>query len=144
MNDFLLVNMKIQPSRVVGSSNTTHSISFFQHSFFKLIFSALLIISALCSRAQSTPTEQQKADYKKAIAERSTKIVNTLSITDSVKYKKVVSIISDQYFSLNNLQEQNALAVADVKKQSPDKDKQAEAVKNLDEKKICHPRAASQ
>jgi hypothetical protein len=127
MKRILLVNMKLQSCRTVA----TFSYFYLGVKIFSLI---AFVLAALCTTAQSTSTEQ-KSDYKKVITERVSKIVNTLSLTDSVKYKEVVSIISDQYFSLNNVQEQNELAIADIKKELTDKEKQAEAVKTQEGKK---------
>jgi len=92
-------------------------------------------ISATFHASAQSPEEQQKAGYKKAIAERSAKIVNSLSITDPVKYSQLVSVIADQYFALNTIQEKNEAAVAVIKKDTTEKAKQTIALKLQEEKK---------
>jgi len=79
--------------------------------------------------------EKQQSDYKKAIKERSAKIVNTLGITDSGKYNAVLDDLTNQYSSLNTIHEQNKSAIAEIKKNSLTKDEADEALKKQEEKK---------
>lgn len=60
--------------------------------------------------SQNEPVKNQ--DYLNVLKARSEKIVNTLGINDSTTYKKVVGIVTNQYYSLNQLQDQ---AKADIK-----------------------------
>ena len=129
MRRLLLVNCKVLSFTAADPAKAILSFS-------KIFLLALTVFTTLHINAQAI-AEKQSPDYKKAITERASKIVNTLSITDSVKYKKVVSIISGQYFSLNTIQEQNAAAVSGIKTQTPDKDRQAEALKGQEEKKAA-------
>jgi len=121
-----LVNMKLQPCHVIKAN------SFFSHCFCCVLF----FTATLCASAQTTP-RQQPSGYQQVITERAAKIVNSLSITDSVKYRKVVSVIAGQYAALNDLQVKNTAAVTDIKTQETDKDKQAVALKTQEEKKLA-------
>ena len=97
--------------------------------FIKLSLFSIAIVAVFHTSAQSAD-QQQEATYKKAITERSAKIVNSLSITDSVKYKQLVSVLADQYYALNAIQEKNEAAVAAIKKDTSDKEKQTAALKS--------------
>lgn len=59
---------------------------------------------------------QDTAAYRKTITERAVKIVNTLSITDSQQYGKVVNVLVNQYSGLNRIQESAKEAVEKIKK----------------------------
>lgn len=124
MNRKMLVCMKLQLRRVIQAKQ-----------LIPISFSCLFITATLCGNAQAVSTTTP-AGYQRVVTERASKIVNTLGITDSVKYKKVVGIVADQYAVLNGVQEKNTAAIADIKKQETDKDKQAVALKTQEEKKI--------
>jgi hypothetical protein len=81
-----------------------------------LIITFILSLTVVSVSAQSTP-EQQEA-YKKVIHERVTKIVNTLDIADGSTFDQVVTIISNQYYSINSIHENSKTAVAAIKTQS--------------------------
>jgi len=112
-----------------------------KHFSFPFLFSILFNFTGVFvtnnTLAQSSNPAQQKEVYQKSIFERSAKIVNTLSITDSVKYKKIQSIIANQYFALADLQDRYAAETANIKKQLPEQDKQSTAIKPLEEKKTA-------
>ena len=95
---------------------------------------ALLAIFA-CISVFAQQNNEQSADYKKVVTERSAKIVNVLGITDSGKYDKVLNEIVNQYTSLNTVHEQNKAAIAEIKKQSLPKEAADEAIKKEEEKK---------
>lgn len=57
----------------------------------------------------------QDADYIKIITERSSKIVNTLNITDSAVYKNVVNLLVQQYAGINSIDEKHKAALATLK-----------------------------
>jgi len=99
----------------------------------------ITLVAGFCAGAQS-PDEQQKAAYKKAIAERSEKIINSLSLTDSVKCRQLVSLVSNQYFALNAIQEKDEAAVAVIKKDGSTGENQAAALKSQQEKKSAEVR----
>jgi len=127
MKRSMLVDMNLLPCHDITASKA-RSFSYFFHLI-------LFISATLCTTAQ-TVSEQQKSAYQKVITERAAKIVNTLSVTDSVKYKKVVSTIANQYAALNDIQENNVQAIAEIKKTETDKDKLAVALKASEEKKL--------
>jgi hypothetical protein len=137
MKRFLLAHSEIvykkevQPSPVV--LNTKRNISF---SSFRLLFIATVLFSSSIVTYAQQDNEQQKAEYKKVIAGRAAKIVNTLEITDSGKYQKVLTEISNQYFALNDIQEQAKVSSEAIKTQSLSKDAAAEALKKQDEEKL--------
>jgi Protein of unknown function (DUF3826) len=57
----------------------------------------------------------QNDDFRNKLAERSKKIVNTLSITDSAVYNNVVTILANQYFELNQVHDNAKIAAAVIK-----------------------------
>ncbi len=86
-----------------------------------LFFIAVLSITpTVVSARQTQPAED--SSYTKLITERAAKIVNTLKIADSSKYKKVQAIIADQYRALNTIHDNSKKTVAVLKAQQyPDK-----------------------
>jgi hypothetical protein len=105
--------------------------------FFSIVFSIAGSLAINNVLAQSSNPGQQKEAYQKTISERCAKIVNTLSITDSAKYKKIQSIIANQYFALADLQDRYTVETANIKKQLPQQDKQLTAIKPLEERKAA-------
>ncbi|MFT3935728.1 MAG: DUF3826 domain-containing protein [Chitinophagaceae bacterium] len=127
MKWFLPANMNKQSFGMV-SSRTIHvstSIRFF------ILFIAVGIFSSFSFSAVA----QQNDSYQKTIADRAGKIVSNLGIADSVKYKKVQGIVAGQYLALSKLQDDNTAAVAAIKQQQLDKDKEAASLKSQEEKK---------
>ena len=94
-------------------------------------FSATLNVTA----QQTAP--QQQSSYIKVITERSAKIVNTLSIKDSVQYKKVLAVLVQQYNSINNIHEESKIALAAIKQQSITPQESALQLQQLEEKKAA-------
>lgn len=135
MNRFLLVNMKPLQCMAVKSLITMFaqvrtgllSVSFI------LITTSFFITAGM--QAQAVTGASQNPGYQKTIYDRSAKIVNTLSISDSAEFKKVQAIIANQYFVLADLQDRYAAETANIKKQLPQQDRQLAAIKPLDEKK---------
>jgi hypothetical protein len=74
----------------------------------------LVIGSLAFTNAQSTPTAEQD-NYTQVITKRAEKIVSALSITDSVKFKRVQAIIVDQYRSLSSIHDARNTKVKDIK-----------------------------
>lgn len=86
-------------------------------SFFILSHTAFLKNLTLClliSFATITTNGQSETEFRKALHERSVKIVNTLDITDSGKYKKIVDVVADQYFDLNKIHDKTKETVAAI------------------------------
>lgn len=132
----LLVNRnsfakKLTPARV----STT---AFFPGSphllFLKKAFLLTAVLFSLNIYGQGN-ADQQQADYKKAIKERSEKIVNVLGITDAGKYDIVLKELMNQYFSLNAIHGQNKTAIAEIKQKAQSKEETEKAIKQREEKK---------
>jgi hypothetical protein len=136
MKRFLLVNRhsyskKLLPARVNASGFFTFPLTL------PVLKKSIVIIAVLLSiniYGQDN-NDKQQSDYKKAIKERSAKIVNTLGITDSGKYNAVLNELMNQYFGLNTIHEQNKTAIAEIKKKSLSKEEAEQAIKKEEEKK---------
>src|SRR5688500_14361396 len=130
MKRFLLVNRhsflkKLLPARVNASGFYTFPLTL------PALKKSIVIIAVLLSiniYGQDN-NDKQQSEYKKAIRERSAKIVNTLGITDSGKYNIVLNELVNQYFSLNTIHEQNKIAIAEIKEKSFPKEEAEQAVK---------------
>lgn len=62
-----------------------------------------------------TNTYAQTDDFRAKLTERSKKIVNTLSITDSAVYNNVVTTLANQYYDLNQVHDKAKAAAAEIK-----------------------------
>ncbi len=131
MKRILLVNKNVQPSLAVTNRKTVIASTTF---LLNLFFSAVLFFIAINSNAQNTTAEQQAA-YDKTITERAAKITNTLELTDSNKYQKVLDAIKNQYFQLNTIQEQDKIATNNIKAQALSSEASAAAIKKKEEEK---------
>jgi hypothetical protein len=107
---------------------------FFLHvhnSFLKKLAFSFLLLSNIYSFAQTN-----NEDYQKVIHDRSAKIVNSIGLTDSGSYKKVLSTIINQYYQLNNIQEEDNAAVQVIKKEKTfSKEALEQELKKQEEKK---------
>src|SRR5215211_9190863 len=84
------------------------------------LYAILMIIlfagAAAPAFAQDAQTpKEKKAAYLRVVTPRADKIVANLGITDSSKYKKVRSIIAQQYSDLNDIHEARNAKVKAVK-----------------------------
>jgi hypothetical protein len=86
-------------------------------NFLKVSACLLLLITFLSLQvnAQLADKTQQQNDYKKVVTERVKKFVDPIQLTDSAKYKEVISVITNQYIKLNAIHEESALAVTALK-----------------------------
>jgi hypothetical protein len=105
--------------------------------FIKKTFIAIVLLTSLSVYTQPGNAQQSVADYKKAITERSAKIVNTLGITDSSRYDKVLNDIVNQYFQVNSIHEENKTAIAAIKSQGLPREEADKAVKEQEAKKVA-------
>ncbi|MCE7060190.1 DUF3826 domain-containing protein [Dyadobacter sp. CY343] len=64
-----------------------------------------LVMLFVSLKAYSQNSAQEELNYAKTLDQRSSKIVNTLEIADSAKYKRVKSLIVNQYRGLNEIHE---------------------------------------
>src|SRR5258708_2032940 len=100
----------------------------------KLAANILVILNLLLfitdnSLAQTADT--QKQDYMKMLTDRSAKIINTLGLTDSIKYKEVVSIVTIQYASVNEIQDQYKATIKEIKAGHTNKE-EADSMANIE------------
>ena len=101
----------------------------------KILHLFIAFLSIVVVNAQSNNTVDSA--YLKVITERSAKIVNTLSIKDSAQYKRVVTLLAQQYNSINNIHEETKLALAAIKQQSITAQESALQVQKQEEKKAA-------
>lgn len=103
---------------------------------FLKFFTFLLVIgfSSITINAQ-TETDPVATGFKKTLHDRSAKIINTLEISDSAKYNKVVDVLTDQYFDLNKIHDKTKESIAAIKSlQLSDEEKSARIKKEEEEK----------
>ncbi len=104
--------------------------------FIPRLFLLLVCFSlSVTSMAQPGSEADKEAAYKKVLTERSAKIVNTLGLTDSAKYKTVLADLVNQYFQVNTIHENNKLAVATIKAGTQTEQEKTTAISSLEEKK---------
>jgi Protein of unknown function (DUF3826) len=109
-------------------------------SQFFLLFSAqklttLFIAFFLITITVAQENQSANADYINVITGRSAKIVNTLSIKDSVQYKNVLALLIKQYTGINHIHEETKVALAAIKQQSITAQESALQVQKQEEKK---------
>jgi Spy/CpxP family protein refolding chaperone len=96
-----------------------------------LVLLALFTGGYISTFAQASSPNPNMDNYTQVITLRSGKIVDALSITDSVKYKKVRDVIVDQYRSLNDIYNKRNAQSKQIKEQFAD-DKAAAGAKIAD------------
>ena len=101
-----------------------------KRKYLKVFIFYFFLFSSVGLQAQKSSEE-----YYRTIQERSGKIVNSLAITDSEKYEKVLSTIANQYFQLNAVQEHNNTRVEAIRGQNVSKEKLDKKLKAQEEKK---------
>lgn len=92
------------------------------------ISTLLLIFLVLTAPVYAQKSAADDAGYNQVIAARAYKIVNTLGIADSAKFKRVQNIIIDQYRNLSTIHDTRNAQVKEIKQQAAD-DKTATAAK---------------
>lgn len=95
----------------------------------------LVILSLVQSKASSQADTTGRADYIRTITARSEKIVNTLSITDSLKYNKVTQLLVRQYAGINEIGESDKRSREALKSQVLTKEELDNRSKFLDQQK---------
>ena len=96
--------------------------------------SILLFFIALIVAGRLNAQTNDEA-YIKTITDRSAKIVNGLSIKDSVVYNKVVALLVAQYSGLNNIQEADKALVASIKQETAVAEDKAARLKDAEQKR---------
>ncbi len=110
-----------------GRIVTKNSSSVFNPSIL-LLFIAFIV-------AGSLNAQNNDEAYIKTITDRSAKIVNGLSIKDSVVYNKVVAQLVAQYSGLNKIQEADKALVASIKQGTTQAEGTATLLKDAEQKK---------
>lgn len=131
MKRYLLAYNSCVSNKLIGSVSS--SLRLFSANKILHLFIAFLLIAVVNAQENKTPDPA----YIKVITERSAKIVNTLSIKDSAKYYQVVSLLVQQYNSINNIHEETKLALAAIKQQSITAQESALQVQKQEEKKTA-------
>jgi Protein of unknown function (DUF3826) len=94
----------------------------------------LLIINVLCPNVYAQQgTNNPDAAYQKVIGERVEKIIKVLNLTDTALHNKTLRQVSNQYFQLNSVIDNNKITLASVKKLK-ESDARAAILKQLTEK----------
>jgi len=102
----------------------------------QLIINVVLTLIVMVSALIVCCAQDDKAAYKQSIRGRVAKIVNTLSVTDSAVYYRLMDKISDQYYNLNVIHAQYETAVTAIKhKPSASKSSVDKAVQKQEKKK---------
>ncbi len=102
------------------------------HDVKKLVSILVLFCITISIKAQQVTNTDE---YNKVIRDRAAKIVNTLEIKNQQVFDEYVTIIADQYFYLNNQQQNFEKAKAGIKESTSDKLLQEQKIKELQEKK---------
>ena len=137
MKRFRLVNIIIQP--VNNGINNALFTSINTLIFFRLfntkntVLAIVFLLFNVQISAQSTIATDTA--YQKVITGRTAKIVNTLGIADSVKYKNVQQQLTIQYFQLNAIQNESKTVIASIKAKQLSAEGINEAIKKEEEKK---------
>lgn len=135
MKRMLLAIENIIPGNIFPG-NKAVSVTLFIKSFIRrnISLSVFFLFSILITAdAQQIGNEQKEYDYRKVITERSAKIVNTLSITDSAKYAKLLNEIVNQYAGINTIYEVSNSNLAKIKAANTIKSELEEAEKKEQE-----------
>ncbi len=134
MKRFKPLTINVHAADKVKPAASFFSFKIFYSAAFKniKIFAALLLFAATSCAQQNKVAD---TGYQKVITERSAKIVQTLDITDAVKFKNVQHTIANQYFQLNAVHDQTKATVATIKATQLSKEEIAAAVKKENEKK---------
>lgn len=106
-------------------------------SFKNFITSLVFLSLAIIVNGQQTETDPIAIGFRKTLHARSVKIINTLEITDSGKYNKVVEFLTNQYFNLNEIHDRSKESVAAIKSlQLSDEERNTRIKKEEEEKKV--------
>ena len=116
MNIFKVLFFSSSNRGIEGGKSSRTSFLILTHtaSFKNLILSLLIFLPATITNAQSE-SDPIAIGFRKTLHDRSVKIVNTLDITDSGKYKKTVDLLTDQYFDLNTIHDKTKECVAAIR-----------------------------
>jgi hypothetical protein len=132
--DLLARNITSRSGRPARSG--TISSPFFSPNVLFILKILLLVFAAFfCLHVYAQPPTQVTGDkeFRKAIKERSAKIVNTLGIADPGKYEEVLDALVAQYAGLNEIHARSNSAIGEIKAKSLSDEAKAEAITKQEE-----------
>jgi Protein of unknown function (DUF3826) len=137
MKGFRLVNTNIQPANDVMNNTLFTSINTFISYCLVNTKNTFLAITLLVFNVQifAQPAIAADTTYQKVIAERTAKIVTTLGIVDSIKYKTVQQQLAVQYFQLNAIQNESKATITSIKTKQLSHEDINDAIKKEEEKR---------
>ena len=94
----------------------------------------IICLNAFVVKAQ-TESDPIAIGFRKTLHDRSVKIVNTLGLTDSGKYNKVVDLLTDQYVDLNKIHDKTKESKAAISSVQLAGDEKSSRIKTEDEEK---------
>jgi hypothetical protein len=110
--------------------------SFFPiYSLVRILLVVGIVFFGLQVVAQSPDSNNKEEAYRKVIRERSAKIINTLNLSDSAKYYRVLDQLSNQYIQLNTLHDQTKARVGEVKSNPEPADQKEISIQKLQAEK---------
>ena len=121
-----------------GLENRGYFLSLLHTASFKIIISCLLISFSSIIACAQTEVDPIAIGFRKTLHDRSVKIVNTLEISDSGKYNKVVELLTDQYFNLNKIHDKSKESIAAIKSLQLSDEKKNSCIKKEQEEKAFH------
>lgn len=128
MTPVLLVYTAAKMLLTRGGRIVTKNIASALNLSFLVLF--IVLIAAVSLNAQTNDE-----NYLKTITDRSVKIVNGLSIKDSVVYNKVIGQLVAQYSGLNKIQEADKALVASIKQETAVAEDKAARLKDAEQNK---------
>src|SRR6187455_3432541 len=115
-----------------GYKNRKSFILLFHTASFKIFLTCSIIcLNAFGAKAQT------EAEFRKTLHGRSVKIVNTLGLTDSGKYNKVVDLLTDQYFDLNKVHDKTKESIVVINSLQLAGEEKTSRIKIEEEKKAA-------
>jgi hypothetical protein len=100
-----------------------------------LLITIALLLSVVTLFAQQD--SDQQAAYKKVIHDRVVKFVDPLNIANPNDYTKVVDVISQRYYVINSMDENNKTAVAAIKSQTLSSEEKDALIKKEEDKRLA-------
>lgn len=128
MTPVLLVYTAAKMLLTRGGRIVTKNIASALNLSFLVLF--IVLIATVSLNAQTNDE-----NYLKTITDRSVKIVNGLSIKDSVVYNKVIGQLVAQYSGLNKIQEADKALVASIKQETAVAEDKAARLKDAEQNK---------
>ena len=119
-----------------GYKNRKSFILFHAASFKNFITCLIICLNAFGAKAQ-TEADPMAIGFRKTLHDRSVKIVNTLGLTDSGKYNKVVDLLTDQYFDLNKVHDKTKESVVAINSLQLAGEEKTSRIKIEEEKKAA-------